>query len=395
MTAGRTGSLETLRRLNRLRVIHALRDEGLISRAEIARRTGLSRSTVSSLVSELQADGLVVERPEPAAARGDQGGRPPILLSFDASAGIAVGIDFDHHHVRVAVSDLSSRILAEREEQLDTDHLAHEGLDAAAALVDQLLCDAGVELSRVIGAGMCLPGPVHRRTGVVGSTAILPGWVGVAAADEMRRRLDLPILVDNDANLAALAEAAFGAGRDAKDLIYLMISSGIGAGLVLNGRLYRGAEGLAGELGHVLVDADGPVCRCGNRGCLETVAGTDALVRLAREGDLGCRRVVADAGRAIGKAAAMLVNVLNPELLIVGGDLAEAGELLLDGVRESLVRSALPSAAEAADVVAGTLGDRAEVLGAIALVLSEADRDHPVAPVGRGRSAVTLGGGTT
>ena len=396
--AGRTGSLETLRRLNRLRVIDALRDEGLISRAEIARRTGLSRSTVSSLVSELQADGLVIERPEPAAAHGDQGGRPPILLSFDASAGVAVGIDFDHHHVRVAVSDLSSRILAEREQQLDTDHAAHEGLDAAAELVGELLAEAGVDEARVIGAGMCLPGPVHRPTGVVGSTAILPGWVGVAAAEEMHRRLELPILVDNDANLAALAEAAFGAGRDAKDLVYLMISSGIGAGLVLNGRLYRGAEGLAGELGHVLVDADGPVCRCGNRGCLETVAGTDALaellrrshgdgldgraiVRLAREGDLGCRRVIADAGRAIGKAAATLVNVLNPELLIVGGDLSDAGELLLDGVRESLERSALPTAVEAADVVAGSLGDRAEVLGAIALVLSEAERDHPLRPM--------------
>ncbi|HET8949139.1 MAG TPA: ROK family transcriptional regulator [Solirubrobacteraceae bacterium] len=398
MAAGRTGSLETLRRLNRLRVIDALRDEGLISRAEIARRTGLSRSTVSSLVSELQADGLVVERSEPAAAHGDQGGRPPILLSFDASAGVAVGIDFDHHHVRVAISDLSSRILVERELELDTDHAAHEGLDAAAELVTELLGEAGVDEARVIGAGMCLPGPIHRPTGVVGSTAILPGWVGVAAADEMHRRLDLPILVDNDANLAALAEAAFGAGRDAKDLVYLMISSGIGAGLVLNGRLYRGAEGLAGELGHVLVDADGPVCRCGNRGCLETVAGTDALadllrrshgdgldgraiVRLAREGDLGCRRVIADAGRAIGQAAATLVNVLNPELLIVGGDLSDAGELLLDGVRESLERSALPTAAQAAAVVAGSLGDRAEVLGAIALVLSEAERDHPLRPM--------------
>jgi glucokinase-like ROK family protein len=405
---GKTGSLETLRRLNRLRVIDALRDEGLISRAEIARRTGLSRSTVSSLVSELQADGLVIERPEPAAAHGDQGGRPPILLSFDASAGVAVGIDFDHHHLRVAVSDLSSRILVEREQQLDTDHAAHEGLDAAAELVGELLTEAGVDEARVIGAGMCLPGPVHRPTGVVGSTAILPGWVGVAAADEMRRRLELPILVDNDANLAALAEAAFGAGRDAKDLVYLMISSGIGAGLVLNGRLYRGAEGLAGELGHVLVDADGPVCRCGNRGCLETVAGTDALadllrrshgdgldgraiVRLAREGDLGCRRVIADAGRAIGKAAATLVNVLNPELLIVGGDLSDAGELLLDGVRESLERSALPTAVQAAEVVAGSLGDRAEVLGAIALVLSEAERDHPLRPMVEAR--VTAGGG--
>jgi predicted NBD/HSP70 family sugar kinase len=398
MASARAGSLESLRRLNRLRVINALRDQGRVSRADIARSTGLSRSTVSSLVSELQADGLVVERPESATAFGEHGGRPPTLLSFDASAGLALGIDFDHHHVRVALSDLSSTILAEREQALDTDHLAHEGMDAAAELVAQVIAEAGVERRRIVGAGMCLPGPIQRPGGVVGSTAILPGWVGVAAADEMRRRLQLPIVVDNDANLAALAEAAFGAGRDAKDLVYLMISSGIGAGLVLNGRLYRGVAGLAGELGHVLVDPEGPVCRCGNRGCLETVAGTDALaellrrshgeglnghqiVELARAGDLGCRRVIADAGRAIGKVAATLVNMLNPELLIVGGDLAEAGELLLDGVRESLALSALPTAAEAATVVAGSLGDRAEVLGANALVLAEAERAFPMRPV--------------
>ena len=360
MAAGRTGSLETLRRLNRRRVIDALRDEGLISRAEIARRTGLSRSTVSSLVSELQADGLVVERSEAAAAHGDQGGRPPILLSFDASAGAAVGIDFDHHHLRVAVCDLSSRILAEREQDLDTDHPAHEGLDAAAELVSRPARGSGRRAAQVIGAGMCLPGPIHRPSGVVGSSAILPGWVGVAAAEEMHRRLDLPVLVDNDANLGALAEAAFGAGRDANDLVYLMISSGIGAGLILNGRLYRGAEGLAGELGHVLVDAEGPVCRCGNRGCLETIAATDALARPAApqprrrprrpprccgsraSGDLGCRRVIADAGRAIGRPPRSLVTCSTRERLIVGGDLADAGDLLLDGVRESLERSALP-----------------------------------------------------
>src|SRR5205085_9280717 len=175
------------------------------------------------------------------------------------------------------------------------------------------------------------------------SRSILPGWVGVSAAEEMRRRLTLPITVDNDANLAALAEAAFGAGREASDLVYLMISSGIGAGLVLNGRLYRGADGLAGELGHVLVRPGGVVCRCGNRGCLETVVGTDALAatlmaehgpldgrqiaRLALRGDTACRSAIAEAGCALGTAAATLVNVLNPELLIVGGDLAGAGEL--------------------------------------------------------------------
>jgi glucokinase-like ROK family protein len=394
MATGRTGSLESLRRLNRLRVIHALRDQGLISRAEIARRTGLSRSTVSSLVADLQADGLVIERAEPGAAHGTQGGRPPILLSFDSSAGAAVGIDFGHSHLRVAISDLSSRILTERALPLDTDHAAEEGLDAAAALVVELLAEAGIEHHQVIGAGMGLPGPIRLQDGVVGSSAILPGWVGVPSVAEMRRRLDVPIIVDNDANLGALAEAAFGAGRDASDLVYLKVSSGIGAGLILNGRLYRGSDGLAGELGHLLVDPDGVICRCGNRGCLETLAATGALVELlrrshgdaitapqmlalAREGDLGCRRVIADAGRAIGQAVSMLLNVLNPELLVVGGDLAAAGDLLLDGVRESIARAALPSAAQAATVATGVLGERAQVLGAIALVVSEADRAFP------------------
>src|SRR4051794_9957953 len=394
MPSGRAGSLESLRRLNRLRVIHALRDQGKISRADIARRTGLSRSTVSSLVADLQADGLVVERAEPGMAYGAQGGRPPILLSFDASAGAAVGLDFGHSHLRVAVSDLAGAILAEREQPLDTDHEAREGLDAAADLVQDALADAGVERERVIGAGMGLPGPIRQADGVVGSSAILPGWIGVAAGAEMHARLDLPVMVDNDANLGALAEAAFGAGRDAGDLIYLKVSSGIGAGLILNGRLYRGSTGLAGELGHVLVDPDGLVCRCGNRGCLETLAATGALVELlrrshgdeftvasmlaaARDGDLGCRRVIADAGRAIGRAVATLLNVLNPELLVMGGDLAAAGDLLLDGIRESVGRAALPEAARTAEVVAGVLGERAQVLGSLALVVSEADRAFP------------------
>src|SRR5829696_217670 len=285
MPPGRTGSLESLRRLNRLRVIHALRDEGLISRADIARRTGLSRSTVSSLVADLQSDGLVVERAEPGHAHGAQGGRPPILLSFDASAGAAVGVDFGHTHLRVAVSDLAGTILAERTRPLDTDHDAYEGLEMATELVVETLADAGAAREAVIGAGMGLPGPIFQippAHGTVGSSAILPGWIGMTAASELRRRLEIPVMVDNDANLGALAEAAFGAGRDAGDLVYLKVSSGIGAGLILNGRLYRGSAGLAGEVGHVLVDPNGIVCRCGNRGCLETVAATGALVDALR-----------------------------------------------------------------------------------------------------------------
>jgi predicted NBD/HSP70 family sugar kinase len=243
----------------------------------------------------------------------------------------------------------------------------------------------------VIGAGMGLPGPIESGEGVVGTSAILPGWIGMTAEAEMRRRLEIPVMVDNDANLGALAEAAFGAGRAAGDLVYLKVSSGIGAGLILNGRLYRGAGGLAGELGHVLVDPNGVVCRCGNRGCLETVAGTGALIdRLrpthgddltveamlegARTGDAACRRVIHDAGRAVGQVVATLMNVLNPELFVVGGHLGRAGDELFAGIRESVARAALPETARRAEVVAGVLGDRAHVLGALALVVSEADR---------------------
>jgi predicted NBD/HSP70 family sugar kinase len=389
MASGRTGSLESLRRLNRLRVIHALRDEGQISRADIARRTGLSRSTVSSLVSDLQADGLVVERPEPGFAHGSQGGRPPILLAFDASAGAAVGVDFGHSHLRVAVSDLASTILADRCEPLDTDHDAQAGLDMAAELVTEALEDAGVAREAVIGAGMGLPGPVHQREGKVGSSAILPGWIGMTAARELQHRLGIPVMVDNDANLGALAEAAFGAARDAGDMIYLKVSSGIGAGLILNGRLYRGSAGLAGELGHVLVDPDGIVCRCGNRGCLETIAATGALVDLLRRShgdDLTVAAMlesarVGDAGRALGRVVATLLNVLNPEMIVVGGELASAGDLLLDGVRESIGRAALPETSRGAQVVTGVLGERAHLLGALALVVSESDRAFSSPPV--------------
>jgi predicted NBD/HSP70 family sugar kinase len=381
------GSLASLRRLNRRRVISALREHGLVSRAEIARRTGLSRTTVSSLVSELQSDGLVVEREEPGAAHGEQGGRPPILLSFDVSAGAALGIDFGHSHVRVAVADLSSNILAERAAPMDIDHESQEGLEVALELIEEALEEAGVDRSRVIGAGLGLPGPIH-EDGVIGSSAILPGWVGVAAGEEVRRRLDVPVSVDNDANLGALAELTHGAGRGATDMVYVKVSSGIGAGLILNGRIYRGAAGMAGELGHVLVEPEGAVCRCGNRGCLETLASTGALLdmlrrshgdltvagmlELAREGDLGCRRVIADAGRVVGSAAAVVFNLLNPQLLVLGGDLAEAGDVLIDGVRSSLRLSALPAADDAAGVVAGVLGERAQVLGALALAVGEA-----------------------
>jgi predicted NBD/HSP70 family sugar kinase len=383
------GAFGTLRELNRLRVVDALRRAGTASRTDLARMTGISRSTVATLVSDLQARGLIVEQadaPHPPTGRG----RPPVLLRLDAAAGSALGIDFGHSHVRVAVADLSSTVLAERFVEIDVDGVPEDALDTAAELAEGVLADAGVERSRVIGAGMALSAPIDRHKGVVGST-VLPNWAGIQAGEELSRRLGIPVELDNDANLGALAEVSFGAGRGLADVIYVMMSSGIGAGLVLGGRLYHGATGIAGELGHVQVRHEGAVCRCGSRGCLETVASTEALLSLLRPthgpdltqremldlvaaGDLAARRVVNDAGRAVGRAVADLCNFLNPAAIVVGGDLSVAGDALLDGVREEIDRYSLPGAADAVEVKAGILGERAEVLGALAVVIADTAR---------------------
>jgi predicted NBD/HSP70 family sugar kinase/biotin operon repressor len=386
----RTGSLESLRERNRLRVIDVLRARGAVSRADIARQTGLSRSTVSSLVADLQAAGLVVERADDgASAPGPQGGRPPVLVALDSSAGAIAGLDFGHDHVRVAVADLSYTVLAESVVELEVDTAAAEALDVAARLVSELLAEAGVPDDRVLVAGMGLPGPIDRESGLVHSQPILPSWVGLDPAAEMERRLGLPVHLDNDANVGALGESTFGAGRGAQVMAYLRLSAGIGAGLIIHGRPFRGARGIAGEIGHVLVDPQGPICRCGNRGCLETfVAGpalcelmrrshgpltTPQLLALARDGDAGCQRAIADAGRVVGRAVADLCNYVNPDLVVVGGDLSAAGDLVLEPMREAVSRFAIPAAAEDVEIVAGTLGNRAELLGALALAGHEAD----------------------
>jgi predicted NBD/HSP70 family sugar kinase len=384
------GSLRSLRERNRLQVLEVVRGSGSVSRADIARRTGLARSTVSTLVNELLGAGLLVERGAPEEANTTQG-RPPVLLSFDPGAGAVIGMHFDHPVLRVAVADLGYTILAEATVPVDVDHDAQDSLDAAVALIDEVLVTSGVERERLLGAGAALAGPIDMATGTVGSSAILPGWVGLSLAQELEARLGLPVHVDNDANVGALAESVLGVGRGVSEMAYIMLGSGIGAGLIIGGQVYRGSGGTAGEIGHVLVDEHGPLCRCGNRGCLETYAGADALldllrrqhgdaltvdglVQLARDGDAACQRVIADAARFVGVAAATLCNQLNPELIVIGGELAQTGPLLLDPLRESIVRYAIPAAAEDVRVVTGELGERAELLGALVLVLGRSDR---------------------
>ncbi len=387
-----SGSLTSLREGNRRRIIDALRARGVASRAELARITGLSRSTVSTIVGGLLDDGLATEREEkPPASEDAPTGRPPVMISLDSSAGLVLGVDFGHRHLRVAVSDLSHTVLAETWREMDVDHSADHGLDTAADFVTEVLDEAGVDRGRVIGVGMGLPAPIDRATGAVQSSSILPGWVGVDAAAEARSRLGMPVEVENDANLGALAELVWGAGQGRTEVAYIKLATGIGAGFISDGRLHHGVGGTAGEIGHTVLADGGPVCRCGNRGCLETLASgraitdllstsrqeeisTRRLLELSAGGDAAAQRLIGDAGRAVGVAVANLCNLVNPECVIVGGELSAAGDVLLDPLRRSVRRNALPSAVEELEIVPGVLGERAELLGALALVMHESDR---------------------
>ncbi|MDG9683802.1 ROK family transcriptional regulator [Streptomyces sp. DH18] len=376
------GSQTSLHRANLERVVRAVRMAGSLTQAEIARSTGLSAATVSNIVRELKDGGTVEVTPTSA------GGRRARSVSLSGDAGIVIGVDFGHTHLRVAVGNLAHQVLAEESEPLDVDASSAEGFDRAEVLVKRLIAATGIGPDKVIGIGLGVPGPIDVESGTLGSTSILPGWTGINPSEELSGRLGVPVYVDNDANLGALGELVWGSGRGVKDLAYIKVASGVGAGLVIDGTIYRGPGGTAGEIGHITLDESGPVCRCGNRGCLETFTAAryvlpllqpshgpgltmERVVQLAREGDPGCRRVIGDVGRHIGSGVANLCNLLNPSRVVLGGSLAEAGELVLGPIRDSVSRYAIPSAARQLSVLPGALGGRAEVLGALALVLSE------------------------
>ena len=382
------GTLESLRESNRSRVIDALREHGAISRAEISRKTRLSRSTVSSVVRDLAATSIVVEVGTADRANGKpRGGRPGVPVALSERAGFALGIDVGHRMLRVAVCDLSHTIVAERAEPL-LGLAPEDTLEFAARLARSCLNEAKVPDDRVVGVAMSLPAPIDADTGTIGAPYLMPGWADVQVASEISRRLGLPVRADNDANMCTLAESFWGAGRGCDDLVYVKAGAGIGCGLMIAGRLHRGACGTAGEIGHTTVVEHGRLCKCGNRGCLETVASAEAITGLLRRrgqpevglpqaidmamnGDRGARRVVEDAAAAIGVALANLCNILNPSRIVIGGELTQAEHLLFDSLRSAVRRSAIQAATDAVDLVPAQLGERAEVLGALALVLTD------------------------
>ncbi|MFB6724797.1 ROK family protein [Kribbella sp. NPDC056345] len=379
MNASRSapGSQTSLREANRARVLGVVRQHGPLTQVEIAAASGLSAATVSNMVRELDQAGMV------GLSRSIRNGRRAVLVSLASGGGLLAGVAFGERDVRVAIANESREILAQQLMPLQADHAADDGMERVARLLADLAetVSSGVEEIAAIGFG--LPTPVDSVSHQAGSDAVLPGWRGVNVAEEMTGYLRAPVALDNTANLAALGELRSGALQGVRNGCYLKFSYGVGAGIVLNGDVFRGSAGTAGEIGHVTIDENGPICRCGNRGCLDTFVGSRALisslaashgplrlkdiVQRALAGDLGCRRVIEDAGRRVGVAVAGLVNLLNPEVIVVGGLLAEAGDLVLLPLREALDRCAIPSAAATVELRPAALGDDADVLGAIHL----------------------------
>jgi predicted NBD/HSP70 family sugar kinase len=379
-----------LREEGRLRVLQALYDSAGTSRPELGRVTGLSRATVSSLVADMIAAGLVCEDNGLAEPENRSMGRPAQPLSLNRSAAYAVGADIGHTHVRVALCDLYGTPVWDQVEVKDVDGAPHETLDLAADLIERALRECFVPRERVLGLGADIASPV-KSDGSLGADGIMPGWAGIHPGAELERRTGLAAQLINDANAGALAEHRYGAGRDTDDMVYVRLSAGIGAGIVAAGRLLLGTGGLAGEIGHLHVVQAGPVCRCGNRGCLETVASPvaiarllqdswgqpitpDDLPRLLADNSAGALRVLEDAGEAIGRALAGLVTLFNPQMIVIGGDLATAGERLAGPIRHTIARHALPSAVPQVTIVTGELGSSAEVRGAASRVLAHAPR---------------------
>jgi predicted NBD/HSP70 family sugar kinase len=384
-------------RPNLAEVLQLVWREKQISRAEIARRRDLSRSTVSIIVDELLELGLVKE----VGAGESRGGRRPIVLAFDDDAAVVLGVDLGATHVAVTLTDLRGRVLAWEHQKHAVREDPQGSLELVTSLAERCLASWGGRRNLLLGIGMAVPSPVDPARPDFLNDVVVPTWKGVSVTAPLRRRFRVPVLVDNDANLGALAERWWGAGRDVDHFAYIKIATGIGAGFFIDGQVYRGASGIAGEVGHISIDPAGEPCGCGLRGCLVTAVGRPALLRRARAllatypdsalagrdfgltvmedaalaGDALALQVVREAAEHLGIAVAGLLNLLNPALVVVGGGLARLGDVLLAPLREAVRTRTLATSVEVSRIVTSELGARAVAVGAATLLLQRALSD--------------------
>jgi predicted NBD/HSP70 family sugar kinase len=354
------------------------------TRADLVRQTGLARSTVAQRVDALLAAGLVSE----VTGAASTGGRPPTVLELNRDAGVVLAADLGATHSRLAVSDLTGEPLAEVAADMDI----AAGPDVVLGWVHErfleLLEESKKSATSVRGIGVGVPGPVSFSTGQAVNPPIMPGWDGFSVPDWFGERFAVPVLVDNDVNIMALGEHRTH-WRETENLLFVKVGTGIGCGIVAGNEIHRGAQGAAGDIGHIRVSGhDDTVCRCGNTGCLEAVAGGRALARrlteagavatgsrdvveLVRAGDTRAVRMVREAGRSLGEVLAACVNFFNPAVIVIGGDLGHVHEQLLAGIREVTFQRSLPLATQHLSTVPAKLGDRAGIMGAAIMAIED------------------------
>ncbi|MGE5585065.1 MAG: ROK family transcriptional regulator [Bacillota bacterium] len=398
-----------LRSMSTLAVLQVLRQGDPVSRAEIAAVTGLTAATVSNVVSTLVDCRMVRE----VGLGPSNGGRPPVLLEFDPRAFCLAGVDLGVSKIIAVVTDLQgslvSRVKVDLDNRVDKEGIVDRMFDAVSEALSQAGAagaDAGAGAgagtgARVAGIGISVPGLTDAVNGVSVFAPNIPSWYNVPIVDLFKRRFGLPSWVENDARAMTLGEARFGAGRGCRNLIGVNVGRGVGAGLILNGELYRGQRGGAGEIGHTTIDPDGPVCPCGNNGCLEVLASGPAIAaaairavstgvgtrirdlvggrienitaevvsEAANEGDVLARRLLAEAGRCLGIGIANAVNLFSPEMVVIGGGVSRSGELLFEEIRSTVRKRAFTTMVNLPEIVPSALGEDASGIGAAALVL--------------------------
>jgi predicted NBD/HSP70 family sugar kinase len=377
MAKDTAGPLRLLRETHEDRVLTVLRTQGAMTRAQLAERTGLSRATLSSIVQELlAADALTETAIDDHTSRGR--GRPVTQLTLNASGGLALGMDLGHRFVQVTIANVAHEVVGSAGTDCSERTPWSKRLELALDLVETLATDNGISLSALAGVGVGVVGPVsetggHRQPSRATRIHLV--------RDGLTERFGVPVYVDNNTRLAALGEAIWGAGAGLQNVLYLRLSYGVGGGLVLGGHLFSGAGGAAGELGHITVDPRGPKCVCGGRGCLERyvslaaileqcgVRRFDEVLRRLADGDRAVRAVISTAGTRIGEVLAAACNTVNPETVVIGGELAQAGSSLLDPIRAAVREHTHNQVRHGLRIAPAALGHDDAARGGIALVL--------------------------
>lgn len=381
-------------------VLRLLWREHQISRAEISRQLDLSRSTVTEIIKDLLKTGLITE----VGIGESSGGRKPILLQFQDDAKVILGIDIGASHVSVAMTNLRGKLLFWKEKQYPVREDSEGTYKLINELCDESLFSQNLGYDKLLSIGVSVPSPVDPIRPEYLSETIIPAWHGKSGLERLRQKYNVPVYMDNDANLGALAEHWWGAGVYVNDLIYIKISNGIGAGYILGGKLYRGSKGIAGEMSHMPIDPNGRLCGCGLRGCLATYISAWALKErigtlanlypdspllignpniidienAAIDNDPLATQIVSEATNYLTSAILSLINLFNPAMIIIGGSLSRLGDLILNPIRGKIDECALVSSIAKTKLVTSALGSKGIAIGAATLAIEQAFIDPKI-----------------